>query len=111
MIPADTTTGPQPRRLLAALATSTAAHAVLALLIAFDVLGAAGGFGLGIGPGFGMGSGGGLGLGQARRREIFSLQDLPTPVPPRDPTADETLKALLQPARPEAVAIPQQAVP
>jgi hypothetical protein len=114
MIPAapfDTTTGPRPRRLLAAFATSTAAHALLALMIVFDVLGAASGFGLGIGSGFGIGSGGGAGLGQTRRREIFSLQDLPAPVPPNDPAADRALKELLQPARPDAVAVPQQAVP
>ncbi len=113
MIPAapEATTGPRPRRLLAALATSTAAHAVLALMIIFDVLGAAGGFGLGVGPGFGMGAGGGAGLGAVRRREIFSLQDLPTPVPPRDPAAEQALKELLQPARPEAVAVPEQPVP
>ena len=114
MIPAappETTTGPRPQRLLAAFATSTAAHALLALMILFDVLGAAGGFGLGIGPGFGIGSGGEAGLGQNRRREIFSLQDLPAPVPPSDPAADRALKELLQPARPDAVAVPQQSVP
>jgi len=114
MIPAapfDTTTGPRPRRLLAAFATSTAAHALLALMIVFDVLGAASGFGLGIGSGFGIGAGGGVGLGQTRRREIFSLQDLPAPVPPNDPAAERALKELLQPARPDAVAVPQQAVP
>ena len=49
----DTTTAPRPRRLLAALGISTAAHALLALMVLFDVLGAGGGFGLGLGPWFG----------------------------------------------------------
>src|SRR5207237_6784240 len=78
----DTTTGPRPRRLLAALGISTAAHALLGLMVFFDILGAGGGFGLGIGPGFGIGSGGGMGLGPQRRREVCSLEALPTPVPP-----------------------------
>ena len=101
------TTGPRPRRLAAALATSAALHAVLALLVVFDVVGT-GGFGLGAGPGFGMGSGGGAGLGQKRRREIFSLTDLPEPVRPPD---EQALKDLLVPARPVPVAIPQAALP
>src|SRR5437763_17124312 len=92
------TSGPRPRRLLAALGISTAAHALLGLMVFFDILGAGGGFGLGIGPGFGIGSGGGMGLGPQRRREIFSLQDLPTPVPPNDPNAEQALKVLLKPA-------------
>src|SRR5438093_10623476 len=111
MIPDDPTTGPHPRRLLGALAASGGAHLLLGLMIFFDVLGAGGGFGLGIGPGFGIGAGGGLGLGEQRRREIFSLEDLPTPVPPSDPAAERALKELLQPARPEAIAVPEQAVP
>jgi hypothetical protein len=114
MIPSresEPTTGARPRRLLAALATSTAAHALLGLMLFFDVLGAGGGFGLGIGPGFGVGAGGGFGLGEKKRREIFSLQDLPTPVPPNDPAAERTLNELLQPARAEAISVPQQAVP
>src|SRR5438105_11289519 len=105
------TTAPRPRRLFAALATSAVAHLLLAFMVVFDVLGAGSGFGLGVGPGFGLGAGGGAGLGQARRREIFSLQDLPTPVPPNDPSAEQALKELLQPARPEAIAIPHDAVP
>jgi hypothetical protein len=114
MIPAaslDPTTGPRPRRLFASLATSAGAHAVLALLVWFDVAGLGGGFGLGVGPGFGIGAGGGAGLGEKKRREIFSLQDLPAPVPPSDPNAERALKELLQPARPEAIAVPRQAVP
>ena len=51
----------------------------------FDVAGIGGGFGLGVGPGFGMGTGGGVGLGKEKRRQIFSLEDLPEPVPPQDP--------------------------
>src|SRR5581483_11113116 len=104
------TTGPRTRRLAAALATSTGAHALLALMIFFDVAGLGGGLGLGIGPGFGVGAGGGMGLGAKRRREIFSLEDIPTPVPPKDPDA-QALKEVMAPARPEAVAIPQAAVP
>jgi hypothetical protein len=96
--------------LLTALGASTLAHAVLALLLVFDVLGPGGGFGLGIGPGFGLGAGGGAGLGE-KRREIFSLKDLPEPVPPSDPAADEELKEMLKPARPEAIVMPRQQVP
>ena len=105
------TSGPRPRRLLAAFAVSTAAHALLALMVFFDVLGAGGGFGLGIGPGLGIGSGGGAGLGQKRRREIFSLEDLPAPVPPSDPNAEQALAELLRPARAQAIVVPQPAVP
>ena len=105
------TTAPRPRRLLAALVTSTAAHTLLAFMVVFDVLGAGSCFGLGVGPGFGLGAGCCAGLGQARRREIFSLQDLPTPVPPSDPAAEDALKAILQPQRPDAIAVPHEAVP
>src|SRR5207244_11311169 len=73
--------------------------------------GAGGGFGLGIGPGFGVGSGGGMGLGPQRRREIFSLEDLPTPVPPNDPNAEQALKELLKPATAQAIVVPSPAVP
>jgi hypothetical protein len=114
MLPADlfaTTTGPRPRRLLGAFGASALAHAVLALMLVFDVLGAGGGFGLGIGPGFGIGGGGGAGLGEKKRREIFSLKDLPTPVPPSDPSADEKLKELLKPDKAEAIVMPRQQVP
>jgi hypothetical protein len=107
----DSTTGPRPARLLAALGVSAALHALVTLLVVFDVVGLGGGFGIGVGAGFGIGSGGGAGLGQAKRREIFSLKDLPEPVPPRDPSQDEALKELLQPARPEAVVVPRPAVP
>src|SRR5262245_59450485 len=105
----DPTTGPRPRRLLIALAVSAAVHGVLVLELAFDVLGIGGGFGLGSGRG--LGAGGGAGLGEPRKREIDALQDLPAPVPPRDPTADEKLRELLKPARPEAVALPRTEAP
>src|SRR2546427_12181550 len=111
MIPDDPTTGPRPRRLLGALAASGGAHALLGLMVFFDILGAGGGFGLGIGPGFGIGSGGGMGLGPQRRREIFSLQDLPTPVPPNDPNAEQALKELLKPATAQPIVVPPPAGP
>jgi hypothetical protein len=113
MIPAaaTATTAPRQGRMLAALAASTAAHVLVGLLVFFDVLGVGGGFGLGLGPGFGIGSGGGAGLGEKRRREIFSLEDLPTPVPPRDPNAEQALKELLKPSTAQAIAVPQPAVP
>jgi uncharacterized protein DUF1329 len=53
------TSGPRAQRLLAALAISAGAHALLALMVCFDVLGMGRGFGLGIGPGFDIGKGGG----------------------------------------------------
>jgi hypothetical protein len=107
----DSTIGPSPARLATALGASVALHALLILLLAFDVLGPGGGFGLGVGPGFGIGSGGGVGLGQGKRREIFALEDLPEPVPPSDLEADEKLRELLRPARPEAIAMPRSPVP
>ncbi len=105
------TTGPRPRRLLGALAVSALAHGVLMLLIVFDVAGIGHALGLGVGPGFGMGSGGGAGLGQKRRREIFSLTDMPEPVRPRDPADEQAIKELLAPVRAALVAVPQSAVP
>jgi hypothetical protein len=106
-VPDAPTTGPTPRRLSAAFAVSAALHALLALLLVFDVVGAGGGFGLGVGPGFGIGSGGGIGLGQNRRREVFSLQDLPAPVPPNDPASERALEQLLAPVRARPVSVPQ----
>jgi hypothetical protein len=103
----DSATGPRPQRLAAAIGASAGLHAVLAILLVFDVIGA-GGLGLGAGPGFGLGSGGGVGLGAAKRREIFSIEDIPAPVPPTNPADEETLKKLLQPAKAQAVAIPNQ---
>jgi hypothetical protein len=106
-----TTSGPRPPRLLAALGLSTALHAVLAVLLIFEVVGPGGGFGLGIGPGFGLGAGGGAGLGQQKRREIFALEDIPDAVRPRDPEPDEQLKEMLKPTRAQAVAVPRQQLP
>ena len=82
----ETTTGPRAKRLLGAIAASCALHALVGLLIYFDVVGLGGGFGLGIGPGFGIGAGGGAGLGE-NKREIYALKDLPTPTPPRPTTS------------------------
>jgi hypothetical protein len=109
--PSVPTTRPRPGRLLVALATSGTVHALVLLAVFFDVIGLGGGFGLGLGPGFGIGAGGGAGLGPKKRREIYSLQDLPAPVPPRDPDAEHALRQLLEPARPDAIAVPQPAVP
>ena len=62
------------------------------LLIYFDIAGIGGGFGLGVGPGVGIGSGGGVGLGEKKRRQIFSLEDLPELVRPQDPKRDEEVE-------------------
>jgi hypothetical protein len=105
------TTRPRFVRLLGGLAASTSVHVLVALLVVFDVAGLGGGFGLGVGPGFGVGAGGGAGLGEKRRRQIFSLEDIPEPVPPRDAAADEALKDLLVPAEPRPVAVPQPSKP
>src|SRR5207249_2133968 len=82
MVIVDDATAPRARRLVAAIGVSALAHGLFALLVFFDVMGIGSGLGLGVGPGFGVGSGGGAGLGEGRRREIFSLQDVPEPVPP-----------------------------
>jgi von Willebrand factor type A domain len=107
----EVSVGPRPKRLLSAFAVSAGLHLVLALLLIFDVAGVGGGFGLGVGPGFGIGAGGGVGLGEKRRREIFSIEDLPDLVPPSDPKNDEAIKELLVPARPQRIAVPQQQAP
>jgi hypothetical protein len=101
----------RPGRLGLALGLSALLHVILAILIVFDVAGIGGGFGLGVGPGFGMGTGGGVGLGKEKRRQIFSLEDLPKPVPPQDPKRDDEVKDLVVARTPEAVVIPQQAKP
>ena len=106
----ETTTGPRAKRLLGAIAASCALHALVGLLIYFDVVGLGGGFGLGIGPGFGIGEGGGVGLGE-NKREIYALKDLPTPTPPSNPDNDELVQELLRPARPQAVVLPKPAAP
>ncbi len=106
----EMTTGPRASRLLAALGASAALHAVLVLLLVFDVVGPGGGLGLGVGPGLGIGAGGGAGLGE-RRREIFALTDLPAPVPPSDPATDEKLRELLRPVGGEAITVPRADLP
>ncbi len=106
----ETTAGPRAERLLGALAASCALHALVALLVYFDVVGLGGGFGLGIGPGLGIGAGGGAGLGE-KRREIYALKDLPAPAPPNDPEAEKLLQELLRPARPDAVVLPKPQAP
>jgi len=103
------TTGPQPRRLIAAVGTSFAAHVVFLLLIVFDVAGIGSGFGLGVGPGFGIGAGGGAGLGEKQRRQIFSIEDLPELVRPDD--TEDRLAKLLEPERRQAVTIPKAPAP
>ena len=103
--------GPRPLRSLGALGGSVALHALFALLLYFDVAGIGGGFGLGVGPGFGIGSGGGVGLGEKKRRQIYSLEDIPEPVRPREAAPDETIEELLAPKRAATVVIPQSAKP
>ncbi len=108
----EATTRPRPVRLAAALGMSLAAHALLALALLFEVAGPGGGFGLGVGPGFGIGSGGGVGLGEQRRRQIFSIEDIPELVQrPRETPPDEEAKALLTNYAPRAVVVPQPAKP
>jgi hypothetical protein len=107
-MPLRATMGPRPARLVAALAGSIAAHALLLLAVAFDVAGIGGGFGLGVGPGFGIGAGGGAGLGQKAGRQIFSLEDLPELVRPDD---DEEIARLLEPEQRQAITVPQASRP
>ena len=107
----DGTARSRPGKLSLALGLSALLHVILGILIVFDVAGIGGGFGLGVGPGFGMGTGGGVGLGKEKRRQIFSLEDLPKPVPPQDPKRDDEVKDLVVARTPEAVVIPQQAKP
>src|SRR5262245_41786242 len=110
-LPSAASTRPRPARLAGALGVSAAAHLILALLIVFDVAGIGGGFGIGVGPGFGIGAGGGAGLGETKRRQIFSLEDIPEPISPRDAQADETVKELLAPAKVSLATVPQPAKP
>jgi hypothetical protein len=84
---------------------------VLGLLIYFDIAGIGGGFGLGVGPGAGLGSGGGVGLGQTKRRQVFSLEDLPDIVRPQDPKRDEEVKELVVARTPQPVVVPEQTKP
>src|SRR5213079_1455138 len=41
----------------------------------------------------------------------FSLEDLPAPVPPNDPNAEQALQELLKPAAAQAIVVPPPAVP
>jgi hypothetical protein len=102
---------PTGSRLATALGLSAVGHLILVLLIVFDVVGIGGGFGIGIGPGFGIGAGGGAGLGEQKRREIFSLEDLPELVRPQQPDAEKDLNALLKPREAERIVVPQPAKP
>jgi hypothetical protein len=107
----DSTTRPRASRTLAFVGISAVVHIVLLLMILFDVMGIGGGFGLGIGPGFGIGSGGGAGLGKEKRRQIYSLEDLPQVVRPQDPKHDQEVKDLVVARTPDAIVIPQPAKP
>ncbi len=104
-------TRPRARRTLAFLGISALAHLVLGLMIYFDVAGIGGGFGLGVGPGVGIGSGGGVGLGEVKRRQIFSLEDLPELVRPQDPKRDDEVKELVVARTPQPVVVPAQTKP
>src|SRR5437868_1316510 len=71
MTPSDfPTTGPRPRRLVAAFATSTAAHVLIGLMVFFDVMGAGSG-GLGLGGG---GGGAGWSLGTSFGKYVGGLR-------------------------------------
>lgn len=108
----EATTRSRFPRLIGAFGVSVVAHAILVLLIIFDVAGIGGGFGIGVGPGVGIGSGGGVGLGEKARRQIFSLEDLPELVRPSEAKKDDDVKDLIAEARtPDAVVIPQPARP
>ena len=85
-------------RFTTSLALSTAFHAILGLLLWFDVMGAGGGFGIGSGPGFGIGQGGGAGLGKGMKRQIFALKDVEAPPPkPRPGRVEDRLAAITEP--------------
>jgi hypothetical protein len=115
MPPATTfhpTTEGSPRRILTALGISAFLHALLVLAIIFDVAGMGGGFGLGVGPGFGIGSGGGIGLGKEKRRQIFSIEEIPDLVQrPMNPDNEEALAELMVPRAPAPVKVPTPAKP
>jgi len=107
----DSTTRPRATRTVAFVGISALAHLVLFLMLYFDVAGIGGGFGLGLGPGFGIGSGGGAGLGEKKRREIYSLEDLPELVRPQDPKRDDQVKELVVARTPDAVVVPELTKP
>jgi hypothetical protein len=106
------TTEGSPRRILTALGISAFVHGLLVLAIIFDVAGMGGGFGLGVGPGFGIGSGGGIGLGKEKRRQIFSIEQIPDLVQrPMNPDNEEALAELMVPRAPAPVKVPTPAKP
>jgi hypothetical protein len=89
------------RRFAACLVLSAALHALLGLLLYFDVMGPGGGFGIGSGPGVGIGQGGGVGLGKGKKRQIFALQDVTAkPAPPRRGRIEDRLAAVAAPNAP-----------
>lgn len=107
----DATTRPRPVRTGTMLVASLLVHGLLGLALYFDVAGIGGGFGLGVGPGFGIGSGGGVGLGEKKRREIFSLEDIPEVVRPQEQKNDEEIKDLVVARTPQAITVPQPVRP
>lgn len=108
--PLAPTTDPKAHRITIAVTLSALVHLLFALLVYFDVAGLGGGFGIGVGPGIGIGSGGDIGLGKKRARQIYSLEDIPEPVKPRQLDDDELVKKLLQPEKPQAVTVPRAVV-
>lgn len=115
MPPATTfhaTTEGSPRRIITALGISAVLHALFLLAIIFDVAGMGGGFGFGVGPGVGIGSGGGVGLGKEKRRQIFSIENIPDLVQrPMNPDNEEALAELMVPRAPSPVHVPSPAKP
>ncbi len=98
--PADSSLdGGYYRRFTVALALSSAVHALLILLVVFEVLGPGGGFGIGAGPGVGIGAGGDAGLGE-RSRQIFALSDPPTEVARPATSPSEARLAMMLAAQP-----------
>ena len=108
--PAVPTTTPKVRRIATGVTISALIHGLFALLVYFDVAGIGGGFGIGVGPGIGIGSGGDIGLGKKRARQIFSIDDVPEPVKPRQLDDDELVKKLLEPEKPQPIAVPRTVV-
>lgn len=88
-------------RFSACLAISLLLHAILGLLLYFDVTGPGGGFGIGSGPGVGIGQGGGVGLGKGKKRQIFALKDVEAkPAPPKRGRMEDRLAQVTAPNAP-----------